>query len=217
MRWCSRRWLNCQRINWKDKQEADLMTFSKCASLLRQMLSVECPRWTWSQKPPCAEQPVVGGVCLSWRVSQQLCIVHCTLCGFFSCRLFFLGSNVLPQGLCFVYIQGDPLPGGDPRCIHECLLCRSCQSSPCRNTWDALHAGAAEERQSHTLTPVPGHELSWAENEHPAHELFFSTMWQKLAAVQVLLHRSDSECRPEVRRASHRGRLCPWPGLALPL
>ncbi|KAM6945046.1 refilin-A isoform 2-T2 [Lycodopsis pacificus] len=38
---------------------------------------------------------------------------------------------------------GDPLPGGDLPSLHECLLCRSCQNTPWRNTWDAPHAGAA--------------------------------------------------------------------------
>lgn len=117
-------------------------------------------------------------MCLSWRFSQQLCIVHCTLCGLLSCRLFFLGRNLLPVGggsLGFVCILGDPLLGGDLDSIHKCLLCRSCQNTPWRNTWDALRAGAAEKRQSHTRPVFLGYEVLTAEKEQPVDELHGKT------------------------------------------
>lgn len=146
----------------------------------------------WSQKLPFAEQPAVGNVCLSWRFSQQFCIVHCTLCGFFSCRLFFLGSNVIPRGLCFVYIQGDPLPGGDLHCIYECLLCRSCQDSPVKKY---LGCSPCCSSGGKTITYSYSVSRSWITMSGkwtPCTWAVFYCCVAKLAAVQVLFHRSDS-------------------------
>lgn len=69
-------------------------------------------------------------------------------------------------GLGFVCILGDPVPGGELPSIQKCLLCRSCQNTPQRNTWDALRAGGAQKRQSHIRTVFPGHELLTAEKKN---------------------------------------------------
>lgn len=70
-------------------------------------------------------------VCLSRRLSLQLHIVHCTLCGSLSCRLFYLPWQKLASrgDSCSVCTLGDPLPGADLSSIHQCLLRTSCQSA----------------------------------------------------------------------------------------
>lgn len=117
------------------------------------------------------------GVSLS---SSALCIVHCVGCSaadYFSwaeiCFQWVGGGEGEFRFLCAYW--GDPLLGGDLASIHKCLLCRSCQNTPWRNTWDALRAGAVQKRQSHTRPVFPGYEVLTAEKEQPADELHGKT------------------------------------------
>lgn len=169
------------------------MTFSKSASLC----DTDAPALTQDVKS-------VRQTASSWRRVFELAFLsaaalHCALYFVWVAQLqtIFPGQKCASRrgGVsCFVCILGDPLlPGGDLPSIHQCLLCTSCQNTPWRNTWDALHAGAAWVQ---TLTfcsySFLGHEVRAAEYERPAD--FFSAV-AKLAAVQVQLQRSDDDRR----------------------
>lgn len=98
----------------------------------------------------CVDQSLLLQTGPSWRrrcvcvgVSLQLCIVHCTLCGLFSCRLFFLGRNFQVGWWwwwwCFVCtLGGIHLPPFTVFALPEHTVEKYLGCSPCRSIMEVF-------------------------------------------------------------------------------
>lgn len=77
------------------------MTFSKSASLCDTDALTLMSLQTQDVKSEASlrkNSQELEKVCLSWRWSQQLCIVHCTLCGLLSLQTVFPGQEWASRG-----------------------------------------------------------------------------------------------------------------------
>lgn len=144
-------------------------------------------------------QTLLQQTAYSWKSVFGLAFLsiarHCV--GYSVAHYFFLRGYVLPVGwwwwgvLCCVYMLGDTAPGGGLPSIHNCLLCRPCQSAPsaakyleCSPRWSS---GGKTIRPSRAVSKSQSRKTNQAEVR-----LFVRCC---VAAVEARRRRTDSPAR----------------------